>query len=78
MPNLQIFLHKGGEIRKLLKNEGGLKTSEQIMADKKLAMELITTHNVYFIIRLTHQIRQSIFKKNFFDFRDEWLKRYYE
>ncbi|WP_197272526.1 hypothetical protein [Methanobrevibacter arboriphilus] len=48
------------------------------MADKKLAMELITTHNVYFIIRLTHQIRQSIFKKNFFDFRDEWLKRYYE
>lgn len=66
------------EIRKLLKNEGGLKTSEQIMADKKLAMELITTHNVYFIIKLTNQIRQSIFKKNFFDFRDEWLKRYYE
>jgi len=66
-----------GEIRKLLKNEGAKKTQEQIMSDKQLAVELITTHNVYFIVNLTQEIRQSIIEKNFFNFRDKWLKRYY-
>ncbi|KZX11946.1 tRNA guanosine(34) transglycosylase Tgt [Methanobrevibacter filiformis] len=65
------------EIRKLLKNNGGLKTAKQIEEDKQLAMELLTTHNVYFIIKLTQQIRQSIHDQNFFNFRDKWLKRYY-
>jgi len=66
-----------GEIRKLLKNEGGKKTARQIMSDKQLAVELITIHNVYFIIKLTQEIRQSIIDENFFNFRDKWLKRYY-
>ncbi|MDR2967954.1 MAG: tRNA guanosine(34) transglycosylase Tgt [Methanobacteriaceae archaeon] len=67
-----------GEIRKLLKNEGAKKTAKQIASDKQLAMELLTIHNVYFILNLTRQIRQSIIDKNFFNFRDKWLKRYYE
>ena len=65
------------EIRRLMKNAGGIKTEEEILRDKKLAMELITTHNVYFIVNLTNQIRQSIEEENFFNFRDKWLKRYY-
>jgi len=66
------------EIRKLLKNTGAKKTAEEIMRDKQIAIELITVHNVYFIIELTNQIRQSILDKNFFNFRDKWLKRYYK
>ncbi|MCL2115208.1 MAG: tRNA guanosine(34) transglycosylase Tgt [Methanobrevibacter sp.] len=69
--------HSRGEIRKLLKNTEGKKTAKQIMSDKQLAMELITIHNVFFIINLTKQIRQSILEENFFNFRDDWLKRYY-
>lgn len=65
------------EIRKLLKNKDGKKTTKKIVSDKQLAMELITIHNVYFIINLTKQIRQSILNNNFFNFRDKWLKRYY-
>ena len=67
-----------GEIRKLIKNEGAKKTEKQIMVDKQLAMELITVHNVYFIVNLTQQIHQSIIDENFFNFRDKWLKRYYK
>jgi queuine tRNA-ribosyltransferase len=66
-----------GKIRELLKNKEGKKTTKQIVSDKQLAIELITIHNVYFIIKLTQQIRQSIFEKNFFNFRNKWLKRYY-
>lgn len=65
------------EIRKLLKNKEAKKTAKQFMSDKRQAIELITIHNVYFIIKLTRQIRQSIIDKNFFNFRDKWLKRYY-
>jgi len=70
--------HTRGEIQKLLKNKDGLKTSKQIIADKQVAMKLITTHNVHFIIKLTQEIRESIIEERFFDFRDEWLKRYYD
>ena len=69
--------HTREEIRKLLKNAEGKKTAKQIMSDKQLAIELITIHNVYFIIELTRQIRQSIIENKFFNFRDKWLKRYY-
>lgn len=65
------------KIRKLLKNKDGKKTTKQITTDKQLAFELLTIHNVYFIVNLTQQIRQSIIEKNFFNFRDKWLKRYY-
>lgn len=66
------------KIRQLLKNKEGKKTKKQIADDKKLALELLTIHNVYFIVNLTHQIRQSILDGNFFNFRDNWLKRYYK
>jgi queuine tRNA-ribosyltransferase len=65
------------EIRKLLKNEGGLKTQKQAIKDKQLAMELLTIHNIYFIIKLTEEIRQSIIQGNFSIFKDNWMKRYY-
>ena len=68
-PTCKVSYSKG-EIRKLLKNKDGKKTNKQILADKQLAVELITIHNVHFIIKLTHDIRQSIIEKNFFNFRD--------
>ncbi|MCL2157354.1 MAG: tRNA guanosine(34) transglycosylase Tgt [Methanobrevibacter sp.] len=70
--------HSREEIRKLLKNKEGKKTTSQVAMDKQLAIELITIHNVYFIVNLTRQIRQAIIDKNFFNFRDKWLNRYYE
>ena len=66
-----------GDIRKLLRNTNGKKIEKQIQADKQLAMELMTIHNVYFITNLTQEIRESIIEENFFNFRDKWLKRYY-
>jgi len=66
-----------GEIRKLFKNEDGKKSAEEIVRDTKLVLELITIHNVYFIVKLTEQIRKSIIEENFYNFRDMWLKRYY-
>lgn len=67
-----------GKIRELIKNKEGRKTTKQINMDKQLAIELLTVHNVYFIIKLTQQIRKSITDENFFSFRDKWLKRYYK
>ncbi|KZX14752.1 tRNA guanosine(34) transglycosylase Tgt [Methanobrevibacter curvatus] len=69
--------HTREEIRGLLKNEGAVKTEKQMISDRLLGMELITTHNVFFIVNLTNQIRQSILDGNYFNFRDEWLSRYY-
>ncbi|MDL2246274.1 tRNA guanosine(34) transglycosylase Tgt [Methanobrevibacter sp. OttesenSCG-928-K11] len=66
------------DIRSLLKNDGGLKTQKQATEDKQLAMELLTIHNIYFIIKLTQDIRQSIIDGNFFDFKNKWLNRYYQ
>jgi len=71
------YPYSRGKIRELLKNEGALKTNKEIIHDKQLAMELMTTHNVHFIVKLTQDIRKSILNNNFFDFRDNWLKRYY-
>ena len=39
--------------------------------------KLASVHNVRFIIRLTEEIRQSILDDRFYEFRDEFLKRYY-
>jgi len=65
------------EIRKLLRDTNGTKTEKQALNDKKIAIELMTVHNVYFIVNLTKEIRQSIIENNFHNFRDKWLKRYY-
>ena len=40
--------------------------------------KLASVHNVRFIVRLTEQIRQAILDDRFYEFRDEFLKRYYK
>ncbi|MDR0912447.1 MAG: tRNA guanosine(34) transglycosylase Tgt [Methanobrevibacter sp.] len=70
--------HTRSEIRALLKNTMDGKSPEQFKKDKLLAMELLTIHNVYFIVNLTKEIRNSILEDNFHNFRDKWLKRYYK
>ncbi len=41
-----------------------------------LAGSLASVHNLYFIIRLVNQIRQSILEGKFFEFKEEFLKKY--
>ena len=41
-----------------------------------LAATLATIHNLYFLNNLMSQIRQSILKGNFFEFKKEFLKNY--
>lgn len=47
------------------------------MAHELLANTLATIHNEQFVIRLVDDIRRSIERGDFFQFRDEWLARYY-
>ncbi len=47
------------------------------MARELLANTLGTIHNEQFVIRLVDNIRRSIERGDFFQFRDEWLARYY-
>lgn len=44
---------------------------------KKEYWRLASIHNLRFIVRLTEEIRQSIFDNRFEEYRDEFLKRYY-
>lgn len=46
-------------------------------AQEMLAATLASIHNLYFIVNLVKRIRQALFDENFFEFRDEFLKRYY-
>ena len=58
-----------GELRALWKS-----------GDRELKLEfyrLASVHNLRFIVRLTEEIRQSILDGNFYEFRDEFLKKYY-
>src|SRR3989344_2419431 len=41
-----------------------------------LAATLATIHNLYFIISLVKNIRQSILDDNFFEFKDKFLTKY--
>ena len=41
-----------------------------------LAGTLASIHNLYFIVNLVHQIRQSIIDDKFYDFKEEFLKNY--
>jgi len=45
---------------------------------ERLAFTLATIHNEHFIVKLVDDIRQSIIDDNFFEIKDEWLKRYYK
>lgn len=44
---------------------------------KKQFFNMATVHNTRFIVRLMEEIRQSILDDRFYEFRDEFLKRYY-
>lgn len=41
------------------------------------AFNLLSVHNIRFIVRLTEQIRQAIIDGNYQEFRDQWMTRYY-
>lgn len=58
-----------GELRALWKS-GDIEKKQQFY-------NLASIHNVRFIVRLTEEIRQSIFDGRFYEFRDEFLARYY-
>ena len=63
-----------GAMRALLHNED----PEETKLQKKLQYySLASVHNLRFIVRLTERIRQSILDDRFYEFRDEFLKRYY-
>lgn len=46
--------------------------------DEILAKVLASIHNEHFVVHLTDQIRESILNGTFYEFRDEFLKRYYK
>lgn len=46
-------------------------------AQKQKYYRLASAHNLRFIIRLTEEIRQSILEDRFFEYRDNFLRRYY-
>ncbi len=45
---------------------------------ERLAATLATIHNEYFIVQLVNQIRESILAGNFYEFKNDWLGRYYK
>lgn len=47
-------------------------------AKERLSSTLATIHNVYFIVKLVDDIRQSIIDGRFYEFKEDWLRRYYE
>lgn len=47
-------------------------------AGERLAATLATIHNEHFIIKLVDDIRASIDNGSFYDFKTEWLKRFYK
>ena len=42
-----------------------------------LSATLLTIHNEYFIVNLVAKMRQSIIDGNFFEFKEEFLGRFY-
>ncbi|HBM45494.1 MAG: Queuine tRNA-ribosyltransferase [Parcubacteria group bacterium GW2011_GWF2_38_76] len=45
-------------------------------AEELLAYRLASIHNLHFVVNLVKKIRQSILDDNFFEFKEEFLKRY--
>ncbi|PID83654.1 tRNA guanosine(34) transglycosylase Tgt [Candidatus Campbellbacteria bacterium] len=43
-----------------------------------LGATLLSIHNLHFIVHLMEKIRQSIIDQNFFEFKDNFLKKYYK
>jgi queuine tRNA-ribosyltransferase len=46
-------------------------------AKEMLASTLLTIHNLHFIVKLVSDIRSSIINKDFFEFKSEFLGKYY-
>lgn len=46
-------------------------------AKEMLAATLASIHNLYFIVNLVKEIRQSMLDGKFYEFKEEWLGRYY-
>lgn len=49
-----------------------------IREGEMLGMTLTTIHNLHFIVNLVKEIRQSILDDRFFEFKEEFLKKYYK
>ena len=47
-------------------------------AKEMLGATLASIHNLYFIVNLVKEIRQSMVDEKFFEFKKEWLGRYYK
>ena len=61
--------HTRGKLRDLMKSESN--------EDRVKYYNLASIHNLRFIIRLTEEIREAIINGNFEDYRDRFLKEYY-
>ena len=51
--------------------------SHLFRAKEMMAATLASIHNLYFIVNLVKEIRRSILENNFFEFKENFLKRYY-
>ncbi len=60
------------------KNYTSAYISHLFRAKEMLGATLASIHNLYFIVNLVKEIRQSIIDDNFFDFKDKFIKRYYK
>ena len=47
-----------------------------LVANEQLAGRLLSIHNIRFLIKLTEDIRDSIDKGKFKEYKEEFLKRY--
>jgi queuine tRNA-ribosyltransferase len=52
--------------------------SHLFRAKEILANTLASIHNLYFIVNLVKEIRNKMIEGEFYNFKDEWLKRYYK
>ncbi len=47
-----------------------------IIADEMLGAQLLSIHNIYYLINLTNQIKKAILEDRLLDFKNEYLKNY--
>lgn len=52
--------------------------SHLFRAKEMLGATLASIHNLFFIVNLVKEIRQSILNENFFEFKEKFLERYYK
>ena len=52
--------------------------SHLFRAKEMLGATLASIHNLFFIVNLVKEIRESILNENFFEFKERFLERYYK